>query len=105
MSNIKRYDLHCFIKEHNHDIILLSETKLNPKHKIHFDSYKLLRTDRPNSTQGGGTAILIKDNIPHKKVDYPSSCNNQIIEYTIINLTNLKPYNFYIISLYATNDN
>ena len=57
----KKYCLQKLIEAYNPDIILLTETKLNTKHKIYFDNYKIIRNDRINSIQGGGTAILIKN--------------------------------------------
>ena len=56
----KKYCLLKLIKIYNPDIILLSETKLNQKHKLIIDGYNIIRNDRPNSIQSGGTAIIIK---------------------------------------------
>lgn len=60
IANYRRLELLEFINKYNHDIILLSETKLNNKYKLLFTDYNIIRTDRPNSIQGGGTAIVIK---------------------------------------------
>ena len=62
IQNQRRECLLNFIETHNPDIVLLNETKLNPKYKIHFKDFNLVRNDRPNSKLGGGTAILIKKN-------------------------------------------
>ena len=48
------------IKKETPDIVLISETKLNNRHKVHFKNYSIIRHDGPNATQGGGTAILIR---------------------------------------------
>ena len=59
IANHRRYELFHFAKTHNLDVILLSETKLSNKYNLSFKDYKLIRTDRKNLIQGGGTAILI----------------------------------------------
>ena len=48
------------IKKETSDIVFISEIKLNYRHKVHYKNYSIIRHDRPNATQGGGTAILIK---------------------------------------------
>lgn len=107
ISNSKRDELTTKIKQHNPDIVLISETTLNKKHKFTLKDYDIIRTDRPNATQGGGTAILIKNNIKYQIITHPSSSNNKFLEYTIINLPNLYNNNkkFYIISFYAFPNN
>ena len=59
VSKHKRFELLGFTTKLSHDIILISETKLNDKHKLEFKLFNLIRTDRPVSSQGGKTAILI----------------------------------------------
>ena len=49
------------IKKETPDVVLISETKLNYRRKVHYKNYSIIRHDRPNATQGGGTAILIKN--------------------------------------------
>ena len=104
ISNKKRDELLTFIKKQNPEILLLSETKLNKNHKISFKDYNIIRTDRHNATQGGGTAIVIKKNIKYEIIESPSSKLNQILEYSIIKIANNSSNVFYIISAYATND-
>lgn len=102
ISLSKRNDLYNFVSDNNFDIVLLCETKLNPRYKIQFSQYDLTKTDRPKSQKGGGTAIMIKKNIPYAIVYNPASNNNSIIEYTIIKIK-LAQFNFFIIALYANN--
>ena len=59
IQNQRRDCLLNFTKTYKPDIVLINETKLNPKSKIHFKDFNLVRNDRPNSKMGGGTAILI----------------------------------------------
>lgn len=98
----KRYDLCKFISLHNPDIVLICETKLNPRHKITFANYNMIRSDR-TSNQGGGTAILIKNNIKFETVFFPSSKNNSFIEYTIIKINLPNNNNLFFVALYANN--
>ena len=68
------------IKKKTPDILLISETKLNYRHKVHYKNYSIIRHDRPNATQGGGTAILIKNpisnNIP-KSIQYEENLDGR----------------------------
>lgn len=66
--NTRRFELHCRIEQHKPDIVLLSEPKLTNKHYIFSQTHKIIRLDRPNSKQGGGTAIMVKNNISHKVI-------------------------------------
>lgn len=72
----KRYDLLELAKDTDSDIILISETKLNAKHKFDPAKFNFIRTDRPASTNGGGTATLIKKNIGYEQIRRPSSYSN-----------------------------
>lgn len=67
----RRFELLEFLKKHNHDIVFLSETKLIERHKLQFKNYNIIRTNRPNSIQGGGTAVVIKKYIQFEIVNYP----------------------------------
>lgn len=103
ISLSKRTDLYSFVTDNNLDVVLICETKLSQRYKIQFSNYDLIRVDRPNSQKGGGTAILIRKNIPYNIVFSPSSNNNVIIEYTIINIK-MNNSNLYLIALYANNN-
>ena len=84
IANYRRLELLQFLERHRHDIIFLSQTKLNHSHVNYFKDYEIIRRDRPNATQGGGTAILIKKNILFEIVNFPSSFANEILEYTCL---------------------
>lgn len=66
ISISRRYDLQEFLRKHNPDIVLLNETKLNPRHNLKFVNYNVVRHDRNGAIRGGGTAILIRNNIKYK---------------------------------------
>lgn len=55
VSVSRRLNLLKFMEQHQPDILMLSETKINRHHQITFKNYKIIRQDRPNSHQGGGT--------------------------------------------------
>lgn len=84
VADHRRLEFLQLLREQNHEVIYLSETKLNNKHKITFKDYNLIRNDRPNSTQGGGTVILISKRIPLEEIHLPSTNPNEILEYCII---------------------
>lgn len=45
ISNDRRFNLTKHIEQYQPDIILISETKLNEKHKLTFANYNLYRQD------------------------------------------------------------
>lgn len=103
----RRYELQSFLDEHKPDIVLLNETKLNPKHRVHFNNYKTLRKDRIGSIRGGGTAVLIKNNIKHNY--YSNNVTNSLLhlESCIIKIPLRGNKNIFVISAYypAGNNN
>lgn len=102
VTNQKRYDVLELAQRTNSDIILVTETKLNARHQFNPAKFKLIRTDRPSSTAGGGTAILIKRNIEHEHIRYPTSQANKLLEYTIIRIP-INNASLYLIAIYVTN--
>ncbi|XP_017892292.1 uncharacterized protein LOC108632312 [Ceratina calcarata] len=104
-SNSRRFDLYNFANNFNHDIIFISETKLSARHKISFKNYNFVRSDRPNAVLGGGTAILLKKDIPFELIKQPSSKQNKILEYTIVKITTQSNEHLFLISAYAPSDN
>ncbi|XP_034949284.1 uncharacterized protein [Chelonus insularis] len=86
------------------DIMLLTETKLNKKHKLGFKNYIIYRTDRVNSVQGGGTAILISKKIQAEPQFIPMLRDNKCLEATVIKLRR-DNISLFIISGYANHKN
>ena len=72
LTDVRIFLLDSFLKTFNPDIISLQEIKLDEAQanlKIRFDSYVTYhKTRSKNPCNGGGVAILIKDNIPHSKL-------------------------------------
>lgn len=98
----KKLLLADFLQRQNPDIVLLTETKTNIKHKIYITNYQVIRNDRVN-IGGGGTAILVKPTLKYDVVNIPP--NLQKIECTIIriHLTNNKFLN--ICAMYNSPEN
>lgn len=68
ITHHRRHDLQEFISRHNPDVIMLNETRLNKNHRIEYRGYELIRDDRL-SGQGGGTGILIRNNISFHRIN------------------------------------
>lgn len=77
----RRIQLELFMNQNKPDIVLLCETKIKPKHKLHFPGYKFIRNDRLENG-GGGTGIIIRSHIKFESVNTNSNCNK--LECTII---------------------
>lgn len=101
IANQRRASLYQAIKKHNPDIVFISETKLNSSHVITFKDYNIVRNDRKNK-EGGGTAIIIRKNIPYKKIDLSNTTTNQLLEHTILKIKIKSNSYLYLIAAYAT---
>lgn len=67
VSPAKKVQLIEYINRYNPEIVFLTETKLKPGHFFAVKNYNLFRADRLQ-TNGGGTAILVKNSINAKQV-------------------------------------
>lgn len=63
-------ELQKFLTEQEIDIMCISETHLKPTATLKLRNYTTYRTDRLNR-HGGGTAITIKSQIPHRQAVLP----------------------------------
>lgn len=97
----RRSRLLNFINKHAPDILLICETKLNKTHKIIFEHYNIIRTDRKNATLGGGTAILIKRTLKYTKLITSAMNGFECLETTTISLNIQDGNKLNIISAYA----
>ncbi|GFQ93255.1 putative RNA-directed DNA polymerase from transposon X-element [Trichonephila clavata] len=84
------------ITEWNPDIINLQETHIQACHHLSFPNYNIYRTDR--TFRGGGTAILIKRNIPHHEV----KITNPSFELTAIQIVRPNSHPITVISAYRS---
>lgn len=105
VSISKQMFLLHFLKKHNPDIMILCETKLNKKRKIKFKDYELVRKDRPNSTLGGGTAILIKKELKFIEIEINKLNYFQCLELCAISLKINDTQNLTVIAAYASQRN
>lgn len=64
------YELQQLLNKYDIDIACITETHLQPNTKFKICNYKIHRTDRLQRN-GGGTAIIIKSNIPHRRAILP----------------------------------
>lgn len=79
--------LRYFIQVNKLDLILVNETKLTPEIIIKIKNFTIIRNDR--TAHGGGVAIIIRSNVPHKSTgsDLTVSIENisiQLIDGTYI---------------------
>lgn len=97
----KRHEMSNLLIEHDPDLVLLCETKLNNQ-KIQFKNYKFIRSDR-KSGHGGGTGILIRDSIKHERISPLPNINS--FEHTMINVILKNGEKILISSVYVTPTN
>lgn len=71
----RKNELHFFATDLDVDVILVSETHLQPYHTFSLPAYQSYRTDRPHRPRGGqvrnpggGTAVLIHRRLTHHHV-------------------------------------
>lgn len=78
--------LKLFLFKHKVDIMLINESKLIKTDGLRIKNYSILRSDRNSNdnVRGGGVLILIKNNVPYKKINSPKTD----IENTILKLEN-----------------
>lgn len=105
ITNQRRASLMDMTKKENPDLILLGETKISAFHKIQFANYNFIRRDRPNATQGGGTAIMIKREWKYKEIQLVFQKNATTLEVTIIQLNLSGGDKLFIISAYSAGNN
>lgn len=96
-SKIKQLDVKHLLQKYKPHLLLLSETKLLDRSIVQFPNYKIYRNDRLTDG-GGGTAILIDENVRHTVLNTPllKSC-----EATCLNISLGGAKTFTIISFYC----
>jgi exonuclease III len=61
----KRQELQLFLDEQKIDVRLLAETHLTNESCVKIKEYQAYHTVQPQNAAGGGSAVLIKDNMIH----------------------------------------
>ncbi|GFU07196.1 putative RNA-directed DNA polymerase from transposon X-element [Trichonephila clavipes] len=75
-----------FVDKHAPDLFLIQETHLRPEDSFKIPNYRCYRNDRTHPAPGrGGTAVLIKNCIPHYHVPTPPQFTG--VEATLLMLT------------------
>ena len=59
------HEVRAFLTKRNIDIFLISETHFTDKSYIQIPNYSIYWTNHPAKTAGGGSAVIIKNNIAH----------------------------------------
>ena len=72
---------------------------------MQYKNYSIIRHDRPNATQGGGTAILIKKPLKFKIIQNDIITNFKSLETTIIKIIIKNKENLSITAAYAVYGN
>lgn len=101
----RRYELNNLLRNQKPDIVLLNETKLNPKHKLVFEKYEMVRKDRVSANCGGGTGILIKKEIKYKSFTNRTIETFKYLETCIVTIPIDSNNILYIISAYYPSGN
>lgn len=90
-SKVKRIEFQQFLNKTKPQIVLLSETKLNKRHNVSFNGYRIVRNDRMQNC-GGGTAICFSTNIDCEHINTPSNIKSFeccLLKMKLINGKNL----------------
>ncbi|GFT01091.1 probable RNA-directed DNA polymerase from transposon X-element [Trichonephila clavipes] len=74
-----------FVDKHAPDLFLIQETHLRPEDSFKIPNYRCYRNDRTHQPLAGGTAVLIKNCIPHYHVPTPPQFTG--VEATLLMLT------------------
>ncbi|XP_046750582.1 uncharacterized protein LOC124413840 [Diprion similis] len=96
-----RINLSELVAKYKPDFVLLSETKLNNRFKIAIENYSMIRNDRPNSKQGGGTAMLIKNPFEFVQITPVCLSGAKVLEASVVKLKVNNSFYSFIIAVYA----
>lgn len=80
-------EIDTFLRYHQLDILLISETRFTAKNYIKVHNYNVYTTDHPDGSAHGGTAVIIRKNIKHHesepyKQDHLQATSVIIDDYT-----------------------
>ena len=84
VSRQKRHDLTNFLSVHKPNLLLLTESKLHPRHKLHIPNYTTFRSNRVDRP-GGGTAILVANPLDAQRVYIPNTIAPSM-ELTVVSI-------------------
>lgn len=98
-------ELREFVSRHEPDIILVQETQLRPNNRVTIPNFICYRDDKEAPTQmcpfpKHGTAIFIRNTIPHDSIPSPNLVH---IQATILRIKPQGLHQFHIASVYVKN--
>lgn len=97
VSHAKRHAMDKFLQIHKPDIVLVCETKLNPRHNVYFKKYNFIRNDK-DVIGTTGTGILVRQEIKYRQLDYSNlqlntlECTAALIQTEYVHLTIVSAY-------------
>lgn len=62
-------EIKLFLNTNNVDILLVSETRMTENSNFNIFNYKIYKTNHPDGTAHGGSAVIIRNNINHHEVE------------------------------------
>lgn len=100
----RRHNMQIFLKTHKPSVVLVSETILQPKHRIQFDNYHFIRTDKYNHVNKRGTGILIKNSLSFSTIN-TELWKLKTVEVTAVVLETIEKQKYFIVSVYRSHQN
>lgn len=76
-------ELDMYLHEKRTDVALITETHLTPRNKINIPDYTIYRTDHPDNTSHGGTAVIIRSSLKHHPIHLPKLPDIQATAITL----------------------
>lgn len=98
VGHSKRISLNNFLKKHNPHALCMSETGLLERHRLSFDGYNFIRTDK--TTDSRGTGILIGSSCRALRVEV---MDLRRMEVTAVKILLNQNENIVIVGLYVPN--
>lgn len=75
----KKIELGNFLAQHNIDVGVITETRLNPSINFLLPAHSMVRLDRPTPSGRGEVAVLVKQGIRYEILPHPKT---SVIEAT-----------------------
>ena len=66
--NTSKPELQAFLEDHSPDVVTLNETMTKKGYNYSMPNYTVLTADR-NDRQGGGVAIMLRNNLAYEEID------------------------------------
>nr|CAD7401791.1 unnamed protein product [Timema poppensis] len=79
----QKYELEELLETYGIDLALICETHLKTNQRLNITGHNIYRTDREHG-KGGGTAVIIKDHLPHYRANINDTEN---LEATTISIS------------------